>query len=179
MFPRSPPVSFPFRVSPQHPLVSSLVFRGNSVEISWFGPKSAKSAKYTGVFCRFPRFRLRFCPRPAHRHREKEELSKEHKKHLTSFPGNFRNQSRGTLSFPFWFRKHGYIQERLAGAVGEGATPCTDGRPSENTPAWIASHQSSLPTSERESFNKQKPSVVRKRNTRPTRARLGVDWANL
>ena len=33
----------------------------------------------------------------------------------------------------------------LAGAVGEGATPCTDGRPSENTPAWIASHQSSLP----------------------------------
>ena len=33
----------------------------------------------------------------------------------------------------------------LAGAVGEGATPCTDGRPPENTPAWIASHQSSLP----------------------------------
>ena len=32
------------------------------------------------------------------------------------------------------------------GAVGEGATPCTDGRPPENTPAWIASHQSSLPT---------------------------------
>ena len=33
----------------------------------------------------------------------------------------------------------------IAGAVGEGATPCTDGRPSETTPAWIASHQSSLP----------------------------------
>jgi len=35
--------------------------------------------------------------------------------------------------------------QELAGAVGEGATPCTDGRPSENMPAWIASHQSSLP----------------------------------
>ena len=33
----------------------------------------------------------------------------------------------------------------LAGAVGEGATPCTDGPPSENTPPWIGSHQSSLP----------------------------------
>jgi len=33
----------------------------------------------------------------------------------------------------------------LAGAVGEGATPCTDGRPSENTPPWTGSHQSSLP----------------------------------
>ena len=43
------PVSFPFRVSPQHPLVSSLVSRGNSVEISWFGPKSAKSAKCRGI----------------------------------------------------------------------------------------------------------------------------------
>ena len=32
----------------------------------------------------------------------------------------------------------------LAGAVGEGATPCTDGRPPENTPAWIASQQFSL-----------------------------------
>ena len=34
---------------------------------------------------------------------------------------------------------------QLAGAVGEGATPCTDGRPSENTPPWTGSHQSSLP----------------------------------
>ena len=39
------PVSFPFRVSPQHPLASSLVSRGNSVEISWFGPKISKSGK--------------------------------------------------------------------------------------------------------------------------------------
>ena len=33
----------------------------------------------------------------------------------------------------------------LAGAVGEGATPRTDGRPSENTPPWLGLHQSSLP----------------------------------
>ena len=42
-------------------------------------------------------------------------------------------------------RGHTRRPRELAGAVGEGATPCTDGRPSENTPAWIASHQSSLP----------------------------------
>ena len=36
-----------------------------------------------------------------------------------------------------------YLQ--LAGvAVGEGATPCTDGRPPENTPPWLGLHQSSL-----------------------------------
>ena len=40
---------------------------------------------------------------------------------------------------------HSRETRELAGAVGEGATPCTDGRPSETTPAWIASHQSSLP----------------------------------
>ena len=28
----------------------------------------------------------------------------------------------------------------------EGANPCTDGRPSETTPVWIASHQSSFAT---------------------------------
>ena len=39
------PVSFPFRVSPQHPLVSSLVSRGNSVEISWFGPNKQNQPK--------------------------------------------------------------------------------------------------------------------------------------
>ena len=34
----------------------------------------------------------------------------------------------------------------LAGAVGEVATPCTDGRPPENTPPWLGFiHQSSLP----------------------------------
>ena len=38
-----------------------------------------------------------------------------------------------------------YPPRELAGAVGEGATPCTDGRPSENTPAWLGLHQSSLP----------------------------------
>ena len=42
-------------------------------------------------------------------------------------------------------RGHTRRPRELAGAVGEGATPCTDGRPSETTPAWIASHQSSLP----------------------------------
>ena len=47
------------------------------------------------------------------------------------------------LGFDAW--GHSRETRELAGAVGEGATPCTDGRPSENTPAWIASHQSSLP----------------------------------
>ena len=46
-------------------------------------------------------------------------------------------------------RGHTRRPRELAGAVGEGATPCTDGRPSENTPAWIASHQSSLPNGTR------------------------------
>ena len=77
------PWSFPFRVPLQHPLVSSLVSRGNTPwKSADLGPKSAKSAKYpvqlvhttlllrrktsyTQVFSRFPRFRLRFCPRPA------------------------------------------------------------------------------------------------------------------
>ena len=40
---------------------------------------------------------------------------------------------------------HSRETRELAGAVGEGATPCTDGRPSENTPPWTGSHQSSLP----------------------------------
>ena len=43
------PVSFPFRVSLQHPLVSSLVSRGNSVEISWFGPKISQIGKIPGI----------------------------------------------------------------------------------------------------------------------------------
>ena len=47
------------------------------------------------------------------------------------------------LGFDAW--GHSRETRELAGAVGEGATPCTDGRPSETTPAWIASHQSSLP----------------------------------
>ena len=47
------------------------------------------------------------------------------------------------LGFDAW--GHSRETRELAGAVGEGATPCTDGRPPENTPAWIASHQSSLP----------------------------------
>ena len=38
----------------------------------------------------------------------------------------------------------------LAGAVGEVATPCTDGRPSENTPPWLGLHQSSLPNAAKE-----------------------------
>ena len=47
------------------------------------------------------------------------------------------------LGFDAW--GHSRETRELAGAVGEGATSCTDGRPPENTPAWIASHQSSLP----------------------------------
>ena len=47
------------------------------------------------------------------------------------------------LGFDAW--GHSRETRELAGAVGEGATPCTDGRPSETTPAWIASHRSSLP----------------------------------
>ena len=31
------------------------------------------------------------------------------------------------------------------GQSEKGATPCTDGRPSENTPPWLGLHQSSLP----------------------------------
>ena len=42
-------------------------------------------------------------------------------------------------------RGHTRRPRELAGAVGEGATPCTDGRPSENTPPWLGLHQSSLP----------------------------------
>ena len=67
------PVSFPFRVSPQHPLVSSL--DSFPEETPW---KSAGLApnqpnrQNAGVFCRFPRFRLRFCPRPALRLKKKK-----------------------------------------------------------------------------------------------------------
>ena len=47
------------------------------------------------------------------------------------------------LGFDAW--DHSRETRELAGAVGEGATPCTDGRPSENTPPWLGLHQSSLP----------------------------------
>ena len=47
------------------------------------------------------------------------------------------------LGFDAW--GHSRETRELAGAVGEGATPCTDGRPSENTPPWLGLHQSSLP----------------------------------
>ena len=42
-------------------------------------------------------------------------------------------------------RGHTRRPRELAGAVGEVATPCTDGRPPENTPPWLGLHQSSLP----------------------------------
>ena len=58
--------------------------------------------------------------------------------------GRSGNLNPGLLhGFDAW--DHSRETRELAGAVGEGATPCTDGRPSEITPAWIASHQSSLP----------------------------------
>ena len=47
------------------------------------------------------------------------------------------------LGFDAW--GHSRETRELAGAVGEGATPCTDGRPPENTPPWTGLHQSSLP----------------------------------
>ena len=72
------------------------------------------------------------------------------------------------LGFDAW--GHSRETRELAGAVGEGATPCTDGRPSENTPAWIASHQSSLPNAakgystsrtSRGAFGARGPSLIR------------------
>ena len=39
-------------------------------------------------------------------------------------------------------RGHTRRPRELAGAVGEVATPCTDGRPPENTPPWLGLHQS-------------------------------------
>ena len=48
-------------------------------------------------------------------------------------------------------RGHTRRPRELAGAVGEVATPCTDGRPSENTPPWLALHQSSLPNAAKRS----------------------------
>ena len=56
------PVSFPFRVSLQHPLVSSLVSRGNSVEISWFGPQISQIGKIPGYFADFLGFASDFAP---------------------------------------------------------------------------------------------------------------------
>ena len=105
-----------FRVSLQHPLVSSLVSRGNSVEISWFGPKISQSGKYRGipgnhpatgwVFCRFPRFRLRFCPRPALRLRETRELPEWSTKHpLVSLEISGNEKCWGPSRFLFGFRK--------------------------------------------------------------------------
>ena len=84
------------------------------------GPKSAKSAKYR-VFCgytwknpgipgkspgccRFPRFCLRFCPRPALRLRPQGKSRVSRMEHQTPsvFPGNFRKRKvLGTLCFPF------------------------------------------------------------------------------
>ena len=95
----SHPVCFPFLFSLQHPLFSSLFSRGNHQIFpeAGLGPKSAKSAKYQ-VFCgytwknpgipgkspgccRFPRFCLRFCPRPALRLRETREFPEWSTKH--------------------------------------------------------------------------------------------------
>ena len=107
----SHPVCFPFLFSLQHPLFSSLFSRENSVEIVKFwalsrveaglGPNQpnfrpnrqnagnfAENPCIPGnypatawVFCRFPQFCLRFCPRPALRLRETREFPEWSTKH--------------------------------------------------------------------------------------------------
>ena len=37
-------------------------------------------------------------------------------------------------------RRHLELAGAVGALVGEGATSCTDGRPSENTPAWNVTH---------------------------------------
>ena len=118
-----------FLYSSQHPLVSSLVSRRNSVEISWFGPqishRSAKSAKYRGILRvyairvylentwyvpGFLDFASDFAPDQLSVLRRQTQgnssLLPDRMEHHTpsDFPGNFRKRKvLGTLSFPFWF----------------------------------------------------------------------------
>ena len=120
MFPRTP--SRFLSVFLHSLLVSSLVSRGNSVEISWFGPKISQSGKISGyfagipgtppVFCRFPRSvsPFRFCPRPALRRlRETRELPEWSTKHpLVSLEISGNAKCWGPSRFLFGFRKHGY-----------------------------------------------------------------------
>ena len=114
------PVSFPFRVSPQHPLVSSLVSRGNSVEISWFGPKISQSGKIPGYTWKLPCDRLgilpsssvspQILPQTSSQTQGNSRVARMEHQTPSSFPGNFRKRKvLGTLSgFLFGFRKHGY-----------------------------------------------------------------------
>ena len=121
------PVSFPFCVSLQHPLVSSLVSRGNSAEIInsralrlvWAQnqPTLGKIPRYFAgipekpripgkylVFCRFPRFRLRYFAADQLSDSGKLESCQNGAPNTLWFPGNFRKRKvLGTLSFPFWF----------------------------------------------------------------------------
>ena len=108
------PVSFPFRVSPQHPLVSSLVSRGNSVEISWFGPKISQSGKIPGYTWKLPCDRLgilpissvspQILPQTSSQTQGNSRVARMEHQTPSGFPGNFRKRKvLGTLSFPFWF----------------------------------------------------------------------------
>ena len=116
MFPRAPRlVSFPcFSTAPSRFLSSfPRKLRGNQLVWAQNQPKRQNTGVYLEitlrpagwVFCRVPRFRLRFCPRPALRLRETRELPEWISKHpLSGFPGNFRKRKvLETLSFPFWF----------------------------------------------------------------------------
>ena len=77
------------------------------------------------------------------------------------------------------------LARELAGAVGEGATPCTDGRPSENTPPWMGLHQSSLPNAAKGSpprepreppRNLENLGVRTQRGSRTSRVLAGQTW---
>ena len=132
MFPRAPRlVSFPcFSTAPSRFLSSfPRKLRGNhqfTGSEAGLGPKSANSRQNTGyfagipgnppgipgkylVFCRFPRFRLRFCPRPALGLRETRELPEWSTKHpLVSLEISGNEKCWGPSGFLFGFRKHVY-----------------------------------------------------------------------
>ena len=130
------PVSFPFRVSPQHPLVSSLVSRGNSVEISWFGPKISQSGKIPGYTWKLPCDRLgilpsssvspQILPQTSSQTQGNSRVARMEHQTPSSFPGNFRKRKvLGTLSFPFWFPET-WIQAKrhCFGSVHLDPVPC-------------------------------------------------------
>jgi len=121
MFPRAPRlVSFPcFSTAPSR-FLSRLFSRGNSVEISWFGPQISQIGKMPGYFADFLGFASDFAPDLSDSRRRNlvglqkslsqtqgnsrhESCQMEHQT-PSSFPGNFRKRKvLGTLSFPFWF----------------------------------------------------------------------------
>ena len=104
MFPRAHPVSFPltfpyFSTAPSRFLSSfPRKLRGN--QLVW--APNQPNRQNTGLFCRFPRFRLRFwfLPQTSSQTRGNSRVARMEHQTSSSFPGNFRKRKDQSAGDP-------------------------------------------------------------------------------